>query len=234
MVGLLVAFQEDLEEQVPQMIEDILDLDQPIPESFEMLVSILAITIIVYGVAAAKDMVISKFTDRTVDHKIDALIGQLSKLTGKPKTEIIETISQQYEKPKRLKQLANNAVHFFKPSKSQSNAPIAVNDHDFDRKFVSVVPDSFLVEDANDDERLKQYENVELEIHAQDKDKEHTGWAAIPIGVHTKRLKMRLFEDIDTDDLWGKDQVIGDIILKLKRVGTEFVPSEIHLTRIRD
>jgi hypothetical protein len=83
-----------------------------------------------------------------------------------------------------------------------------------------------------DAEYSRPFQRVQLELHAQDKDREASGWAAIPRGITDKRLRMRLVDGVVPSELWGRDHVHGDIIIKFKRVGTDMVPTEIHLTRV--
>lgn len=231
-VGFLIAFQQDLESEVPALIEAL--TGEAVPAEFNTLVSVLAVAIIVYGASAAKDIVVSVSVNREIKRQKDALITEVAELTGNTPEKVEALLDDRYQKPKLLKRLANNSIQFFKPSKSQDNAPVTVNKIHITRNFIESVPDSFLLEDANDNETAKPHEKIELEIHAQDRDRDTVGWAAVPLGLHTKRLRMKLLDDVDAAQLWGKDRVKGDIMLIQKRVGLEFVPSEIHLTRIYD
>ena len=60
-------------------------------------------------------------------------------------------------------------------------------------------------------ETARQFRGVELELHAQDKDREASGWAAVPKGISDKRLKMRLVDGVSPNELWGRDQIYGDV-----------------------
>jgi hypothetical protein len=56
----------------------------------------------------------------------------------------------------------------------------------------------------------------------------------VPKGITERRLKMKLVDGVTPNELWGHDAVKGDIIVLYKRVGTDVVPTEIHLTKILD
>ncbi|BDA85015.1 hypothetical protein Sa4125_25570 [Aureimonas sp. SA4125] len=88
------------------------------------------------------------------------------------------------------------------------------------------------IKDDQPFERFNSYGGVELEIHAQDRDRNAIGWAAIPRGVSEKRLKMRLMEPVSASDIWNRDVVRADITVISELTSQGFEPVEIHLTRI--
>jgi hypothetical protein len=73
---------------------------------------------------------------------------------------------------------------------------------------------------------------VKLTIHAQDRDKDATGWAAVPEGISDRRIKMRLKDGVTPQALWNRDVIIGDVTVKYRREGLDFVASELHLSRV--
>lgn len=112
------------------------------------------------------------------------------------------------------------------------NAPIKVNGRDISQEVISDVPEHYSYEEVLDAKTAKQFNGVELELHAQDRDRDASGWAAIPKGITDKRLRMKLMDGVSPYELWGRNSVRGDIVLTYKRVGTDMVPTEIHLTRV--
>ena len=107
-----------------------------------------------------------------------------------------------------------------------------INDREISKDVISDIPANYLYEEVIEAETSRQFPRVELELHAQDKDREASGWAAVPKGISDKRLKMRLVDGVSPNELWGRDQIYGDVIVMYKRVGTDMVPTEIHLTRV--
>ena len=53
-------------------------------------------------------------------------------------------------------------------------------------------------------------------------------------GLNDKRLKMKVMEPLSASSLWGRDTVFGDVVIVSKLTPDGFVPSEIHLTSIKD
>jgi hypothetical protein len=169
---------------------------------------------------------------RSSSDKLDSIVKDLSERTGKTEDEIKKYLDEHYKPKARVKVLASAAIRFFKPSKTQSNAPIRVNDHEIATDVISDVPPSYSYEEVLDAKTSRPFSRAALELHAQDKDREAFGWAAIPKGISDRRLRMKLVDGVLPDQLWGRDYVVGDIVVKYKRVGADMVPTEIDLIRI--
>ena len=90
-----------------------------------------------------------------------------------------------------------------------------------------------MTDKAVDFDRYKPFENVTLEIHAMDRDKGATGWAAVAADFSEKRLKVRVMDPISPSDLWGIETVQVDGVLVSKLTADGFVPAEIQITAIR-
>jgi hypothetical protein len=230
LVAFFVATQQDLEKEVPALVE--LLTGTPVPENFKTLVTLSVLTALFYGAGYVKDMVSTGTTNSRIKRQLEAIIKELAARTGKTEDQIKKFLDEHYKPKPKIKVLAAAAVQFFRPSKSQSNAPIRVNGREIATDVVSDLPASYSYEEVLDAEYSRPFQRVQLELHAQDKDREASGWAAIPRGITDKRLKMRLVDGVVPSELWGRDQVHGDIIIKFKRVGTDMVPTEIHLTRV--
>lgn len=230
LVAIFVAGQKDLEHEVPALVEQL--MGTPVPENFKTLLTLSVLVALFYGIGYVKDLVTHISTDSNVKKQLDAIIKDLSGRTGKTEDEVRKFLDQHYKPKSKIKTLAAMAVRFFKPSKSQSNAPIMINDREISKDVISDIPANYLYEEVIEAETSRQFPRVELELHAQDRDREASGWAAVPKGISDKRLKMRLVDGVSPNELWGRDQIYGNVIVKYKRVGTDMVPTEIHLTRV--
>jgi hypothetical protein len=230
LVSLFLAFQKNLEDEVPEVIQKITGTH--VPDQFHTLVTVLVLIAIFYGAAYVKDIVAATHQNSHVRRQLNSLVAELAQITGMAENEIRKFLEERYKTEGRIKVLANAAIGFFRPSKSQSNSPIRIGDRQIDSNLVSDVPVGYAYEESLGTEGAREFHAVDLELHAQDRDKGKTGWAAIPKGISDKRLKMRLVDGVNPGDLWGKNQVKGDIIIKYKRVGLDMVPTEIHLRRV--
>ena len=232
LVTLFLAFQKQLEAEVPPAIESLLNVQ--VSKEYDTIVTVSVLMLIFYGVGYAKDL-ISNVTTRTQTQKmLDRLIGEFSKETGVAEEDVRKRLKARYKPRGRMKLLAASAVKFFKPSKDQGNVPITVGRRKIEPRLIREVPTDFAFNDASKLERSRNHSSIALDLHAQDKDKELAGWAAVPVGISGKRLRMKLVDGVTPDQLWNRDSIIGDIVMKYRRVGMEFEPYEIHLSRVLD
>lgn len=228
--AIYLTAQKDLEREVPAMIELLTGIQ--VSENFKTIVTLSVLIALFYGAAYVKDLVVHVTADSKIKKQLDAMIKDLSGRTGKTEDQIRKFLDERYKPKGKLKILGEAAFKFFKPSKSQSDSPIQVNDRAISHELVADVPQSYAYEQIMDEQSARPFPNIDLELHAQDKDRDASGWAAVPRGITDKRLRMKLVDGVSPEQLWGRDQIHGDIIVKYKRVGTDMVPTEIHLTRV--
>ena len=231
-VALFMAFQEDLETEIPALIETL--TGQPVPEHLETLVTITTLIVLYYGIIKIIDVLGDRFKRQEMQVQYDGLVDDVAKLTGKPREEIIKALESQYEKRGKLSQLGRSALKFFTPSKSQKNAPILINDRVIKNEVVAEVPDKYLAEEEMSSDVYQDYDAVNLEIHAQDRDKRKTGWAAVVEELGADRLKVKLVEEVRTDQVWQKDSIVADVSVRFERDGDKLVPKEVMVRKVHD
>ncbi|MBW9058313.1 hypothetical protein [Agrobacterium pusense] len=231
LVGIFAAFQEELERDIPAIIKEFMGVE--VPESAHTLLTVLVLVAIVYGADFIKTVVAQGRNDSLTNKWKSDLIADIAAQTGKSPAEVRRILDERYGKKGRIKQLADASVKFFKPSKDQGNAPILIGDRRIEPRFVEDTESDYVYEEASKVEKSKKHYGVLLQIHQKDLDRETSGWAAVPIGLHNKRLPMKLLDGVTPDRIWDNDEVVGDIILKSRRTGLSFMPSEIHLVRIK-
>jgi hypothetical protein len=229
-VAMFVAFQKNLEKEVPEMIQQLTGTH--VPEQFHTLITLAVMIVLFYGVAYVRDVITSLHGDSRIKRQLSALIAELAAMTGKPEEEIRKFLEERYKVQGRAKALANAAIRFFRPSKSQADAPISIGGRRIDSDIISDVPPEYAYDEALDTPTFREFPSVELELHAQDRDRDQTGWAAIPKGISDKRLKMRLLDGVSPNEIWGKNRIKGDIVVKYDRNGVDLRAAEIHLTRV--
>ncbi|MZR14208.1 hypothetical protein GQE99_14390 [Maritimibacter sp. DP07] len=229
-LALLFTYQGALEEEVPPMIEDLFNIT--VSDQYDTLATLVFLIVIFYGAGLAIDVVKKAFSDSLPRAKFEELVKLLAAETGKPAADIRDIIEAKFQKPAAAKRVVRNAGKFFLPSHKGSNAPLKVDRDTISSEVVRQIPFDGSTDKENDFDRYKPYEAVELEIHAQDKDKSSTGWAAVARGISDKRLKVRVVEPVHPADIWQKDVVTADIVLVLKLTSDGYVPAEIQVTRL--
>jgi hypothetical protein len=229
---LFVSFQDDLNKSVPEAIEFL--IKQDVPDKFHGLITIITMMLIFYGAGYVKDVVGGLSADSAVKRQLNALIAEIAVRTGNSEEKVRELLDKRYKPGNRMRELASAAVKFFKPSKSQGNAEIEIAGRRISSDLIADVPAEYAYKEAEKSEISRSFSDVDLDIYAQDREKDKSGWAAVPQGIGNKRLKMKLLDGVTPDQLWNKDKVIGDIVVKYNRVGIDLIPAEIHLIRVRD
>lgn len=229
-IALFMAFQKQLEEEVPHLIADATGLI--ISDRFDTVITVLALIVVFYGVGALKDLVFGAGEEGAAQAQLDGLIAELAPMIGKSERSIRETLAARYAEKTLWRRLANATSRFFAPSKHQDSVPVEVNGREISQHVIRDVPAEFLVEDASEEHASRNFNGVIIELHAQDRDHSGRGWAAVVEGVSHQRLRMKLMTEVSATDLWNQDRVRGDITVLYERIGSDLVPREIHLHRL--
>lgn len=229
---LIVAFQDDLKTEIPPLIEDLFKVN--IPDSFDSLVTVVTMIVLFYGAAFLKDVAVKAAEDGALRQQVKNLMAQLAANTGKSEEEIRKIFDAKYGKPTTVKRLTKAVQKFFVPSQREGSIPIIFDRNQISSEVIREIPYPEEFTAKEDFERYQSHNDVVLDVHAQDKDKSSSGWAAVPNGISKNRLRMRLIEPVTVGDIWNKDSVKGDITIVSKLTADGYVPSEIHLIRVHN
>jgi hypothetical protein len=231
LVSLFLAFQDDLEKEIPENLSKI--AGYPIPDNMDTIVTVCALTLAFYGVGAIKDLVLGNRHDGPARKMLDSLIDELAENTGKTQKQIRKLLEDRYRDKTLWHRITFSASRFFTPSKRQNSSALEVNDRPIEREIVQDIPEGYLFENAAEVLPFESFTDVVLELHAQDRDHSGKGWAAVPRGVCEDRLRLKLMTGVKTSDLWGHDNVRGDITVIYDKVGEAKIPKEVHLHSVR-
>ena len=229
-LALLFTYQADLAEEVPPLIEDLFKIT--VSDKHDTILTVVFLTVLFYGTGLAIDVAKKAFTDSLPRHRVNELIDLLSLETGKPASDIRKMVEAKFQKPAAAKRIVRSATQFFLPSQKDGNAPIKFDREAIPRELVSQVPYPSNSDKDQDFDRYEPRENILLEIHAQDRDKSATGWAAVAAEISEKRLKVRVVDPVQPSDLWQKEYVTADVMVVLKLTSDGYVPSEIQITHL--
>ncbi len=214
------------------MIESLFDVD--IPDDYDSIVTFVAAVVLVYGASFLRDAAIKVVEDGALRRQLDSMVNQLAQSTKKTPEEIKKILDTKYGSPGPVKRIAKTVGKFFKPSQREGAKAVTFDRNRIEPEVIREIPYSDEFSAKEDFERYQAFNDVQLEIHAQDKDKISTGWAAIPVGLSDRRLKMKLVEPVSASDIWTKSSISGDITLVSKLTATGYSPQEIHLLRVND
>ena len=230
-VGLVTAAQQSMQPGASRLLEDLFNVN--IPSEYDSIVTLVVALVLVYGASFLRDAALKVVEDGALRRQLDGLITSLSLSTGKSKDEIRKILDAKYGSPGPVKRLTKAIGGFFTPSQIEGAMAITFDRSRLDPEVIQEVPYRQEFSENKDLERYQMFQDVTLEIHAQDKDKINTGWAAIPVGLSDRRLKMKLVEPVTASDIWTRSRVVGDITIVSKMTASGYVPSEIHLLRLR-
>ncbi len=228
--ALVVAFQEDLKKEVPPLIEKLFGTH--IASEYNALLTISVLVLLFYGADFIYRATTKNLGAMKLKKQHQEMVHELSVTLGVSEKQIRDFFEERYGKPSRIKRLADATAKFFRPSRRQNNAPVKVGGKRIESDVVAEVPSDVQIEAIEKLQTSELVESVEIELHAKDKDREKSGWAGVIPSISTKRLRMLLNPPIEPEEVWGREVIVGDIMLVKEQKGDVFEPVEFHLTRI--
>jgi hypothetical protein len=196
-------------------------------------VTIVFCLLLFYGVDFIYNQVSKAGFSKRLRGQFHSFAKELSAECGLSEERIHKLLEEKFGKS-RARVLAHSAINFFQPSKRQNNAPILIGSNRIDKQTVAEVPSDAQIEEANVPEITKPFEDVAIELHAQDVDRAKQGWAAIISAVSPKRIRMELYPPIKPDELYTKTHIRGDVmVVYTKRSDGSYKPSIAHLMKLR-
>ena len=230
LISLFLAFQDDLEREVSTVLEDLLNIT--VSDDYDTLVTVALLAIAFYGAGLAIDAAKRTFADSLPKEKFEDLAQVLAAETGKPAADIRSIIHAKFGKPSAAKRLVKSAKGVFLPSQKGKNAPMIVDRDRISSDIIREVPYPGDTDQEADFDRYTPHTAVPLELHAQDRDRSATGWAAVAPSISENRLKVRVMEPIKPSALWRHENIVADIVVVSRLTANGYVPTEIQITDI--
>ena len=228
-VAMVVTYQKGLEDEVPNAISQM--TGAPIPDSLDTIVTFLTLTILFYGIGAIKTLVLQA-TEGPAKRQLDRLIAETANLTGISEEDVRRKLDARYADKRTWKRLQDAVIGVFRPSKNQSSVAVDINGQTLPHEVMRDIPADYIIEHAEEHAPSRNFENVPLEIHAQDKDHGGKGWAAVIPNLADRRIPLKLMTGVPAADLWGTDRIRGDVTVIYERVADGMRPKAIHLHEI--
>lgn len=231
-ISLFVTYQDELVSEVPPMLEDLFNI--AVPDKYDTIVTVAFLAVAFYGAGIAIDAVKKAFTDSLPRQKYEELIAVLASETGKPASDIRAILDAKFGQPAAVKRVVKAAKNLFRPSQTDKNAAVLFDRDRVPPDLIRQIPYPGDSDKPVDFDRYKPFEKIKLDIHAMDRDRGATGWAAVADELSDKRLKVKVMEPLTPSALWGREAVVADGVLVSKLTSDGFVPSEIQITSVHD
>lgn len=227
-LALLITYQDDLRSEVPPMIEDLFRVT--VSDKYDTIATLVFLTVVFYGTGLAIDAVKKMVTSSLPRERFEELSELLARQTGQSADEVLKIIQAHFEKPSAAKRLLMQAKRVFLPSQRDQNSPMLVDRDRIGSDTIREIPYVGEAEKKADFDRYTPHYGVILDLHAMDRDKSATGWAAVAEGISDRRLKVRVMDPIQPSDLWGNSRIRADIVVVSKLTSDGYVPSEVQVT----
>jgi hypothetical protein len=231
-VGPIATFQIDLEKDVPAVIDQL--TGSHIPEQYNSIVALIFCIVAFYGISFIYSQVNRGAFSKHIRDMFEDCTKELSKETGLSEEKITSILQAKYGKS-RLRVLAHSALNLFSPSKRNRNAPVIIDGRRIGSDIIADIPSDTQIDSAEIPETVKAFEDVQIELHAQDMDHSKQGWAAVVPKIGNKRLRMEIYPPIRPEEIYTKTRLRGDIMLvSRKKADGTYQPAMFHLLNITD
>ncbi|WP_417274153.1 hypothetical protein [Celeribacter halophilus] len=228
-VSLIYTFQEDLEREIPKLIETCFKTE--IGEDYDTILTVLFMTVVFYGTGLAIDAIKRVSSSSLSKAKYEELVRLLAAHSHKTPDEIKKIINAKFSNSNATKKVISNAKKLFSPSKHGNDAPLHIDRALISEDVVREIPFAGDREKDSDFDRFEPYDNVEIQIHAMDLDKSATGWAAVIPSIIEKRMKLRVMPPLTPQEVWGASKIRGDVVIVEKFTANGYQPNEIQLIK---
>jgi len=230
-LSVFVAFQKDLEAEVPTAIEQLTGV--PVPDSYDTIVTVITLIIIFYGVDWVLQKIAPTGPSQKIQRMFNGLVDEAASGLGVPREKIIGTLEERYGGNK-IRSIAKSAINFWNIAKRNPGSKVIAGTHEVGPDVISEIPSDLDVASYEAEEISEPFEDVEIELHAQDIDRQKQGWAGVVKSISGDRLRMTLYPTISPEDIYRQDTIRGDIILVSRRQDSgDYLPYMFHLVGLR-
>lgn len=231
LVSLVVAFQEDLQQEVPDLIQKLTGLD--VPDSADTLVTVLVLMTAAFVVDTAIERAGLVRKTKKLAQEYERKRDELAQMSGIRADQIDAVIKDRID-TRAQRTLLDRARDLFLPAQMEPGTAIAVSrGTGISSEAIGEIPMDFDLEIANEPHPYER-PGVSIEIHRADRDEKKHGWRAIVRDVSGRKVRMELAPDIEPADLYGKTTIVGDILVEEHVAGDGAIePKTYHLLRLR-
>lgn len=236
-LAVVVGYQKDLEGEVPALVEQLTGLT--ISDKHDTLITVLVMLIAIYGISKAFELLFPSRPKDNLESARDSLVKKAARITGATAGRIIAAVEVLFT-GRTERTLVTASQKVFAPTRNQADATIRDNRGD-ELIGVLAVRDaqaaSGLPYEPGDTGKSKTesklHTGARIVLHAMDRDRKRLGWAGHCPDIFDDRIPMHLEKSLAPKEIFGRDEIRGDILLTLEENDEgDMVPKEFLLLRL--
>ena len=225
---LFVAYQEDIERVVPDMIEMISGRD--IPDDIETVVTVGVLLVLIYGLSAVADRI--KRPSKAIENEARHITNVAGDLYQVSPDTLADKLTSLQETPlgKAGVRAAGELVQVAK--NGQATAIRGKGVGEIGEEAIKEAASEAQIEAATESEKVVSFVNTAVDIRQLNRDSPKTGWWAFVPAVQEGRIRVEIYPDIDMDEVTRRLTFNADIdaIYELKDEGWSLL--RCHLKRV--
>lgn len=233
--AVILAFQEDLEQEVPDLIQKMIGLN--IPDQYDTLVTVFVMIAAIYGASYLHNRFSRKDTNsaKALPREYDRLIKVAGDYIHVPEAVVKESVDRHLGKGRR-QVVAKAARDFFAPAQRHNARSInSGGSLHIPKDAIDEVPTDVDIESFEPEQDSYLLENAEVVFQAHDINRQKKGWAAIVPQVSRNRKPLHIDPSVDIEGLFTKRKVLANVIVFAKQTEKEdYEPQLYYLQSIAD
>lgn len=231
-IAVFLAYQEDLEEEVPELVNKLTGIN--VPDSADTLVTVLVLIAAIYLIDKAIRRLFPGKETEELKKEYREKVADLAKMTNTREDEIEEALDKRY-KERTTKSLMKNVHDFFSPSQIEGGVGIDLpsGEKGISQEAIKEIPDELDYEQL-ETRNVYTLPDAVLEIHRSDIDYNQYGWVAVIPDVSDKRVKMELAPEIKPSEVYGRKSLRGEVdVVEELSEGGEYEIKYYHVRSVQ-
>ncbi|WP_180901733.1 hypothetical protein [Martelella soudanensis] len=216
-VSLVLTYQDELEGEVPSLLEALTGAE--IPEQYDTLVTVLIMLIAIYGISKVFDALFPERSKENIKSAQDDLARRAAGVLGLSLNRVIAAVEVLFT-GKSHRVLVSASQKIFAPTRGQTEASIKNRSGEIlispsavrDAQTAAGLPYEEPAQDTPETEN-QFFHDVRIILHAMDKDRKRKGWAGHCPDLFDDRIPMHLEKQLNPETIFGRDEIKGDILL---------------------
>lgn len=211
--AVILAFQEDLEQEVPDLIQKLMGVN--IPDQYDTLVTVFVMIAAIYGASYLHNRFSRKglSSQKALPREYDRLIKVAGDYIHVSEETVKGSVERRLGKSRR-QGVAKAARDFFAPAQRHNARSINAGESlAIPKDAIDEVPTDIDIEYFEPEQDSYSLENTEVFFQAHDINRQKKGWAAIIPEASEKRISLHIDPSIDIEKLFTKRSVLANVII---------------------
>ncbi len=235
-VALLIAYQPQLEGEIPEMIEALTGIE--VGERFDTLVTVLVLVLVFYGgrYIVGRLRPNGSQTGSRIQGDYNTYVNLAGSIIGAT-PEAVEQAVENAVQGNKKRTVGRAAIDFFRPAKRDGGGRIQPRGTpEISKETVDDFPNEAALSDLQEEAEPEPFTRVKVEIRATDRDWQKKGWYGIirEDGFPGKRSSMILYPTVDANALAESHTVLADVLVEWDEASSERKLKRFHLLTVHD